>query len=140
MKTLSYNRIHQTRFSIASVDYITLSSSPLDEQCTQAGGSLNDMQTECQALKDQMLRTYGPEPENTEFFIMENYHDFGTYLELAFLYPDNEEQDEASALIFDYLDKIQTIPDLWDEISIQYLIKNDHSSFRSAKIIQLRTA
>jgi hypothetical protein len=141
MKTLTYNRINTVRAGLNFIDYITLCSSPLDEDCTQVGESLNDMILECKALKDQIIRAYGPEPENTEFFILENHHDFGTYYELSFLYPDNEDEDtEESILIFEYLNKIQTIPELWDDLSIQFLIENDHGKYKTAKIIKLKFA
>jgi hypothetical protein len=71
---------------------------------------------EVQAFTRQLLRIHGSPPEGARFKIIRCPHDFGTYLDLALVYDeDNEEHVE-------WMLKIESgIPDKWDQAAITEL-------------------
>ena len=75
-------------------DYLTLGSSPYDEDCAQVG-SENYRQQAMQELtrfKNLMLKVH-PETTQAYYRIKSFPHDFGTYHELCVIYdPDDEAQ------------------------------------------------
>lgn len=91
MRTLSY--LQALRLQAQGKDYVTLAGAPNDEPCTPAGGSIDHMRMECAALRGQMIRIHGDIPDDAEFFIMRNEHDFGTYLELCVSYKEMDGEE-----------------------------------------------
>lgn len=127
MKRLNLN--HLDRLFV--YDYISLASTPIEEICTQAGEGFNDAILECTILAEQIIREKGINPTGTEFFILENYHDFGTYHELAIMYKDGNEEAE------NYAFSCEILPELWDNEAKKQLNKLGHSKWQDAKIIKL---
>lgn len=139
METLTYKQATNRSFNSAIFtdkpkDFLIIGPVPVDENCVQAGESYEDNVNECKALRNQLIREHGQIPIGAEFFIMENHHEFGTYLELAIFYTEGtEEEDSASQ---EYAANCELLPANWDEEAIQELEKMDYSLFRT-KIIKL---
>ncbi len=76
-------------------DYMELGSAPSDEDCvnvTREGGYLPAMREECLRFIDLIRKKLGPEPEGARLYVKSNPHDFGTYLEVACGYYDDDEE------------------------------------------------
>lgn len=129
METLTFKRAADMSF-FKNTEFLVIASAPNDEFCTQAGVNYNDNIIECNALKNLMIRTYGQPPQNCEFFILENHHDFGTYLELAIFYNEEDEQSEEYAL------QCELTPDNWDEEALNELESAGYTPHQT-KIIKL---
>lgn len=142
MKTLTLKQAD--RYRTGEREFIFIGSVPHDENCTPAGYSnLEDGKIECTALINQLRRIYGKEPEECEFFILENHHEFGIYHEAAIFYnlvtEDLEpESDQTSSEI--YALKCEILPDTWDVEAISELRQLGHSQYQPAKIIKLKVA
>jgi len=91
---------------------------PHEEECAQLGSEMYQTRArqEVQAFTRQLLRIHGSPPEGARFKIIRCPHDFGTYLDLALVYDeDNEEHVE-------WMLKIESgIPDKWDQAAITEL-------------------
>lgn len=136
MRTLSY--LQALRLQSQGKDYVTLAGAPNDEPCTPAGGSIDQMRMECTALRDQLIRMYGIPPEDAEFFILRNEHDFGTYLELCVSYKemDGEEIGEDCGS-FGYALKCEGgIPDNWDQQAVQQLAAMGHRQYVQGEVLR----
>lgn len=121
-------------------EFLSLASSPCDEQCMQAGSSYDLQILECTTYINQLIRFYGPVPEGNTFFIIENFHEFGTYYEAGIFYVPTLDEDETESISEVYAMQCEQGPETWDLISIRELEENKHPLFYT-KIIQLqRTA
>jgi len=96
-------------------DYITIGSSPNNEECVQVGSAdyKNRMRTECNVYKRQLERTY----PGVEFGIKGFEHDFGTYFEVV-AYFDTENETEVDAAFGAELGA-----DTWDDQAREELVK-----------------
>lgn len=105
-------------------DTMYFSSTPNSEECSQLGDPNyeRDSKLECQALKAQLRRKFGPEPEGVRLYTKGNPHDFGTYYELQADYITDSE--EAIEYVFG-LDK--DFPEFWDEEALQFLKENNYN-------------
>lgn len=131
MRKLTYDRALRMR----GRDFVSLACTPNDEPCTPAGADLEQMELECIALKGQMIRMHGIPPEDSEFFILHNYHDFGQYYELAIAYQDadqgNEDEGYEGTESFFYAMKCEGgIPDNWDQLAAAELAAAGHKVYR----------
>jgi hypothetical protein len=96
---------------------------PHDEPCSQVGseGYLKNSRLEAQALKALLLRTLPPPPEGTAIRVIECPHDFGTYLDLAVTYDDENEEST------DWMLKAESgVPANWDDEAIDWLRENGY--------------
>lgn len=97
------------------IDHLEIGSVPVDEPCAQLGSEKYDAshwsRIECAVYAEQLRRVYGPEPAGATLYTKSNRHDFGTYLEVAVRY---DEDDEAAT---DYAYKCEAGLDTWDDIS-----------------------
>jgi len=123
MKThpkISYDRLSSKRH----VDFLSVDGVPLEEDCTQVGGSLEEMRAECNAYINQLIRKHGEPPTDASFTIVSNPHDFGTYYDVAVVFnPDKEE-----AGIYAY--KVENdLPEYWDSEALAELKAAEHSNF-----------
>lgn len=152
MRTVSYDS-----FRSRTHDFISLSCTPNNEECTQAGADTHAQKLECKALINQLIRLHGEPPPGCEFCIVSNDHDFGRYYEAGIIYPqcdDNfqlqvdeglitqEEADakeEANDVVWNYINKCEAIPDYWDDDAKAELYRAEHPRY-CAKIVQLKTA
>jgi hypothetical protein len=77
-------------------DYLTLGSSPCDEDCAQVGQPDYEAraQEECRRFILLIRQKLGPEPEGAWLSTKSFPHDFGTYYEVVCLFDAN---DEAAA-------------------------------------------
>jgi len=132
METLTYKQACNR--STTGRDFFSLAPTPVDEDCIQAGGDYTDNLKECTALCNQLVRQHGKPPIGTEFFIMENHHDFGTYLELAIFYTEGTEEEESESQL--YAANCESLPTLWDEEAIHELENAGYTPFQT-KIIKL---
>lgn len=156
-KILSFDQA--ARRTSGTLEFLTLAPTPHNETCTAAGESHEDGIKECIALINQLQRIHGQAPAGAEFFVVRNYHEFGTYFEAGIFYEvlqeptqydiDNEtevfykqwdaDKDETESQ--EYAMKIETgIPDNWDAEALQELREMQHSQYQPAKIIQLKRA
>ena len=99
------------------MDYITLGSTPPNEDCAQVGSDnyRERAMKECRAYKNQIERLLPP-PDGAYLSIKSFPHDFGTYHELVVWC--NEEDEEAS----NYAYKLEGEgPANWDNIAREEL-------------------
>ena len=99
-------------------DYMTIGSSPTDEDCAQVGADNYNEQSgrECRAFISQLRREFGTEPILTRLGIKTFPHDFGTYREVVCYYEDEDED----ATTFAYKLESET-PSHWDEEALKEL-------------------
>lgn len=95
---------------------MNFSSSPADEECAQVGrdGYAERARLECQVYIAQLKRAYNSFhgeaiPESLTLRIKSNLHDYGTYLEVAASFDDNDEKAVAAAFWLD-----EHCPLTWD--------------------------
>lgn len=71
-------------------DYITIGSTPCNEDCAQVGRDNYDEKSrkECQAFKNQLIRKFGEPPHGARVSIKSFPHDFGSYREVVCYYDD----------------------------------------------------
>lgn len=95
-----------------ATDYVTVGSSPHDEDCAQVGDP--DYRSKCKAelheFKRQLIEEFGEPPAGATLKIKAFPHDFGTYHELVVVF--NDDIDEAVDYAFDLEDHGITS---WDE-------------------------
>lgn len=141
-----YNIINWNRAANRSseeTEFLPLSSTPHNEECTQAGQDEQSQILECTALINQLIREQGNPPEEAEFFIIENTgHDFGIYYEVGIFYKTTEETEEAeeSKTEIYALNIESNIPDLWDSKAKQELQEAGHPKHQPAKVVLLKRA
>lgn len=118
-------------------DYLTLGSTPSNEDCAQVGNSDYGIRSkiETTAYKNQLYRIF-PEVLNSKtlsFSIKIFQHDFGSYKEVVINYDDDNEE-EYNNIVITKIDK--NIPEDWDEEALKEIknqttivegIRNDHS-------------
>lgn len=93
-------------------DYLTIGSSPAEEECAQVGQDnySEQSQKECRAFVNQLTRQFGEPPFGARFAIKSFPHDFGSYKEVCVVYSDTVE--EAIEFAF----KVENeSPAQWDE-------------------------
>ena len=105
-------------------DYITLGSTPSNEDCAQVGKSDYGIRSkiETTAYKNQLYRMF-PEVLNSKtlsFTIKSFQHDFGSYKEVVINYDDDNEQ-EYNDIVIIKVDR--NIPKAWDKEALEE-IKN----------------
>ena len=74
-------------------DYISIGPTPAAENCQQVGPTYDHTaaRAECRRFLELIRQTVGPEPIGARLAIKSNAHDFGTYLEVACYYDDENE-------------------------------------------------
>jgi len=90
-------------------------TTPYDEPCAQLGseGYYTKAQQEIRAFVGQLIRLTGRPPANANFKMIQCPHDFGTYLDLALVYNEDDEEH------VEWMLKVESnIPDKWDRIAI----------------------
>lgn len=126
MEKISWDRA--ARRCSDKLEFFSLSSSPHDEECTQAGQDTSDMKLECKALANQLIRLHGAVPEGAEFFLCRNDHEFGTYYELGIFFELSEEDETPSQ---QFAEKCEMgIPDNWDAEAISEMKEAGHSKYQ----------
>jgi hypothetical protein len=91
---------------------------PHEEDCAQVGSDSysSKARQEVRAFKNQLLRMHGTPPEGAGFKTLFCPHDFGTYLDLALVYDDDDEEH------VEWMLKIESgLPDKWDQTAIKEL-------------------
>jgi hypothetical protein len=85
-------------------DYLTIGSSPIEEDCVQVNPNVNyipAMKEECSRFK-KLLEEKFPIPENLVgkvYFQIKSFpHDFGTYYEVVVMYDDKNSDAEEFAV------------------------------------------
>ena len=76
-------------------DYVSIGSSPCDEECVQVtkeGGYHDAMKAECRRFLELIRKKLGPEPPGARLAFMSNPHDFGTYYDVVCHYDDQNEE------------------------------------------------
>ena len=92
-------------------DYITIGSTPYEEDCAQVGSANypERSRVECRAFKEQLLRIFGEPPEGADIGVKSFDHDFGTYREVVCYYDEDEEESVRYAFKLE-----EEIPTQWD--------------------------
>ena len=78
-----------------SRDYLTIGSTPADEDCLQLGTpeyTAQAARAECQRFIDLIRAVCGEEPEGARLSVKGFPHDFGTYYEVVCYYDDDDER------------------------------------------------
>ncbi len=73
---------------------IEIGSSPSDETCAYVGMDNYEVlaREECERFIALIRKKLGPEPEGARLFVKSNPHDFGTYLEVAVRFDDENKE------------------------------------------------
>lgn len=81
-------------------DYLTIGSTPPDEECAQVGseGYRERAIAEINRYRELILKTCGEPPAGTELKAMTFPHDFGEYVELVVEYDDADPKGLEYAL------------------------------------------
>lgn len=101
-------------------DYLTIGSSPTEEDCAQVGSGNYEYQSklECKAFIHQLRRVFGEEPEGASLSIKSFPHDFGTYREVVCYYDPDE------GLASEYAFRLENdTPAKWDTEALEELSK-----------------
>lgn len=103
-------------------------TTPYDEPCAQLGseGYYTKARQEIRAFTGQLLRSTGQPPAGARFKTLHCPHDFGTYLDLALVYNEDDEEHVEWMLKVESL-----IPDKWDQTAIGEL--NEVGYFENQK-------
>jgi hypothetical protein len=98
-------------------DYISIGSSPCEEDCAQVGSPDYEKSSrkECKAYLNQIRREFGEEPPGAILRIKAFPHDFGTYHEVVCVFDDNDE--EATEYAF----QCECPSSTWDEEALKEL-------------------
>lgn len=95
-------------------DYISIGSTPCDEECAQVGDSdyRSKAINECKRFIELIRKVNGPEPElSTAILLTKSFpHDFGTYYEVVVQFDDEDEIGLDYALFVE-----GNSPQRWDE-------------------------
>jgi hypothetical protein len=89
-----------------------LAPTPIEEPCEQLGPKYRPerARAECKAFIAQLKRVFGEPPVGASLFVKSNPHDFGTYLEVAVRFDD---EDPAAV---DYAFKLEgNLPEAWED-------------------------
>lgn len=80
-------------------DYVTVGSTPAEEDCAQVGSPGYDLvaRDECRRFVELLRKTFGPEPEGARLAVKAFSHDFGTYHEVVCYYDPTMEESVAYA-------------------------------------------
>lgn len=93
-------------------DYLTLGTTPTDEDCAQLGQPdyWERAKKEGRLYRKQLIRQFG-EPQGTAHFVGKRFdHDFGTYIELCIVF-DSDSEEETN-----YAYRVENeLPENWDE-------------------------
>jgi hypothetical protein len=93
-------------------------TTPSEEPCAQVGSPnyMRNARIEAKVLRDQIIRENGTPPEGTFLETNSNPHDFGTYLDVAIVFDENNEEARNYAFAVE-----SNVPQLWDEESKKQL-------------------
>ena len=80
-------------------DFLSIGSSPWDENCVQVGQSdyYEKAREECMRFIQLLRQKFGPEPEGAELRIKDFPHDFGTYCEVVCWFDTDSAEARACA-------------------------------------------
>jgi hypothetical protein len=81
-------------------DLFEIGCTPHNEDCEQLGPGYDQAKAmrECRAYINQLTRVYGEPPAGAYFKVTTNYHDLGTYHEVAISF--NDESDEQCDYVY----------------------------------------
>jgi len=113
-------------FTRSKNDYFSLGPTPASEPCVQIGEDISLCIAECSIYMQQLERRLGPPPEGCFFFLLKNFHDFGTYYEAGISYdPENEQAVE-------YAFKCEAGDDRWDDTAARQIVEKGIVNARRA--------
>jgi hypothetical protein len=103
---------------MANRDYLTLGSSPTEEDCVQINeiNYYEKSRKECNAYIRQIIRTHGDPPDQTSIVIQSCVHEFGTYHEVICSYDNDIQESVEYALHVE-----ANLPEKWDAKSLKEL-------------------
>lgn len=98
-------------------------TTPHDEPCIQIGSEdyTRLARIEARAFINQLIRINGHPPGDAAFRITNNPHDFGTYLDVAIAFDDDNEEECDYAYLIE-----RTTPNRWDEEAKKELAENGY--------------
>ena len=93
------------------IDYISIGSSPTDEDCAQVGSEnyLSRAMEECRRFVELLRKKFGDEPEEARLRVKSFPHDFGTYSEVVCYYDDTIKESLEYAFFLE-----ENVPQTWD--------------------------
>jgi len=121
--------------SLSGRDYIEREVTPSEEPCTNAGEDLSQMYLEGNTLQAQLIRQFGPPPEDFNFCLTTCPHDGGTYMSLRLEYDEDEESESM-----EYALKIDgDWPKYWDDQAQSELASNNYPLLKPTKSLTTLT-
>ncbi len=111
-------------FSRSTWENLSIGATPAYEPCIQVGEDEKLAILECEIYIDQLIRKNGAPPENAGFFVLKNFHDFGTYYEAAIQYDPKHEKATQYAF------EVERGDDQWDELARQELTRHNTYSYK----------
>lgn len=142
-KVINWNNAAKKCSYSNEIEFLSLASTPHNEECTPAGKDLESQILECTALINQLIRSAGQPDPGAEFFIIENTgHDFGIYYEAGIFYqptPDTDEAEESQSEIYAMIIE-QNIPEQWDNEAKEELRKAGHPAHQPGKVVKMKAA
>lgn len=106
-------------------NFIEMDSTPLEEECVNAGNSTAMQQLEVKAMIDMIQRTFDPLPDRFYLKRNKNYHEFGIYYDIKLCYEEGEHSEEFAFFLESHW------PERWDEEARGFL--TDHGYFEYLK-------
>jgi len=104
-------------------DWISIGSTPVDEECSQIGSPdyYNWIKIEGNTYIQQLKRMFPAIEKTFSFFIrLKGFpHDFGTYHEVCLSYEDSDEEPTPSMELAFYIEA--NLPFHWDQEALNYL-------------------
>lgn len=103
------------------MDFIEIGATPSDADCAQVGRPNYDKlaRIECRAYIVALTRVHGDPPEGSRFHIHANPHDFGSYLDVRYIY------DSATPEHMAYAIKVENGLRFWAEAGMWSPVKYD---------------
>lgn len=128
MRIISDNYIN--KYLNQDMDYLVIGPVPNAEPCVQVTPDSivsKDNKLEIEAYIQQLIREYGDVPEPGFLFCLKNTgHDAGVYYETAIMYKVTEDEGQESPSE-GYAYNVEAGSEYWDDLSKEFLIKNEYS-------------
>lgn len=111
-------------------NFIEMDSTPLEEECVNAGNSTAMQQLEVKAMIDMIQRTFDPWPDGFYLKRNKNYHEFGIYYDIQLCYEEGDIESHSHSEEFTFFLE-ENWPERWDEEARGFL--TDHGYFEYLK-------
>lgn len=87
------------------MDLFYIGPAPASELCAQTGvteGAERLNKIECEQYIEALRKVYGPEPENSYYYVKGQHHDFGRYYEVCIYFEETDQTAQDYAFKVEY--------------------------------------